>query len=403
MQILKFTILLFLFPCTAYSQWSVCYDGEKAITALYFIDTLTGFGVGPAIIVKTVDGGINWKETEFPSDWWLNSVSFPSADTGYVVGYNGGALILKTIDAGETWNVIETNIIYQLYDVVFFNGLNGMATAENNMIFKTSNGFATSQLSLLTSPFYRLTSIFFTSWDTGFVAGFDIPEAGGAIFRTYNHGLTWEPTGFCQTNRDLFFTESSIGISIAGSSISKTMNGGEEWNPLSTGSNFFDLRSVYLVNSDTGLIVGQNDDYHWLVLETNDGGNNWENIEVPDSSGYLMCITCINRKCFAGSNNGSIITNAKLSTPIDNPKQLNYSVSIFPNPSSDLVNIQWYGLLSQTTKILMYNALGEIVWESKAKQGSNSIQIDIGYLPSGIYLIAIVCKDLIMNTKIVKN
>jgi photosystem II stability/assembly factor-like uncharacterized protein len=73
--------------------------------SVYFTNDTTGYVIGgdvinasPDIILKTSDGGINWKPQTTPRSWFLNSVFFPLPDTGYAVGYSG--VILKTTNGG---------------------------------------------------------------------------------------------------------------------------------------------------------------------------------------------------------------------------------------------------------------------------------------------------------------
>lgn len=73
--------------------------------SVYFTNNTTGYVVGgdainasPDIILKSSDGGINWKPQTTPRSWFLNSVFFPVPDTGYAVGYSG--VILKTTNGG---------------------------------------------------------------------------------------------------------------------------------------------------------------------------------------------------------------------------------------------------------------------------------------------------------------
>ena len=55
----------------------------------------------------------------------LNSVFFTSADTGYVVGGNGG--IYKTTDGGKDWFLQIQVILVDLASVYFTNSLTGYA------------------------------------------------------------------------------------------------------------------------------------------------------------------------------------------------------------------------------------------------------------------------------------
>jgi photosystem II stability/assembly factor-like uncharacterized protein len=62
----------------------------------------------PALILKTTDGGVNWKVVFRNSDkaYFLDAMAFASRKHGYTMGdpIDGKFLLLETKDGGETWN-----------------------------------------------------------------------------------------------------------------------------------------------------------------------------------------------------------------------------------------------------------------------------------------------------------
>ena len=62
----------------------------------------------PALILKTIDGGVNWKAVFRNDDkaYFLDAMAFASPKHGYTMGdpIDGKFLLLETKDAGETWN-----------------------------------------------------------------------------------------------------------------------------------------------------------------------------------------------------------------------------------------------------------------------------------------------------------
>jgi photosystem II stability/assembly factor-like uncharacterized protein len=78
-----------------------------ALKSVYFTDACNGYAVGfnyfaingpTGLIIKTTNGGIEWEQMLSGTSNGLNSVYFPSKDTGYVVGNYG--TILKTTNGG---------------------------------------------------------------------------------------------------------------------------------------------------------------------------------------------------------------------------------------------------------------------------------------------------------------
>ena len=121
-----------------------------------------------------------------------------------------------------------------------------------------------------------LFSVFFTSPDTGYLAGMN-----GTILKTTNAGITWTPqnSGTGEFLHSVYFPKANTGY-VAGSNgtIIKTTNAGITWTPLNSGTSEF-LYSVYFPKTDTGYVAGSNG----TILKTIDGGINWTNLyNVPN-------------------------------------------------------------------------------------------------------------------------
>ena len=90
-------------------SWNILLNQIPELNSVFFTDINTGYVVGgyfsslrvsskEQIILKTTDGGNNWDELKRGTNDPLNSVFFPDANTGYVVGDYG--TILKTTNGG---------------------------------------------------------------------------------------------------------------------------------------------------------------------------------------------------------------------------------------------------------------------------------------------------------------
>lgn len=74
----------------------------------------------PAYILKTVDGGVTWKEVYKNADtaMFLDGMDFWDEKTGMIYGdpINGKMQLLKTIDGGESWQNVSENLKTPLTD-----------------------------------------------------------------------------------------------------------------------------------------------------------------------------------------------------------------------------------------------------------------------------------------------
>lgn len=83
-------------------------DSGGCICGVHFINRNTGWAVGSCgKIWKSTNGGVNWIIQDYQGcAGWYNSVHFFNEDTGIVIGFKsppGGAYVIKTTDGGYNW------------------------------------------------------------------------------------------------------------------------------------------------------------------------------------------------------------------------------------------------------------------------------------------------------------
>lgn len=175
--------------------WSTVFQDPAVgyLFAIHFTDVNTGYVVGNwGRILKTTDGGNNWKSTH-PASIHLWGLSFQDANTGIAVGGNENNtdnIILRTTDAGNNWDSISytdtTAILWSVKFLTPFSPSTGFITGFHQQVLKTTNSGLTwvkHNLPILANTFYNVRSCFFTSADTGYLAG-----GYGYIFKTTTCG-----------------------------------------------------------------------------------------------------------------------------------------------------------------------------------------------------------------------
>lgn len=120
----------------------------RAIVAFDENTALTVAVSSPAVILKTTDGGRNWKEVfrDDHSDVFLDDMSFNPENqmTGIVIGdaIDGEPYLLKTTDAGENWHRRNSEDFVELEDgEAFFAASNSnLKMIEDEVFFAVSGG-----------------------------------------------------------------------------------------------------------------------------------------------------------------------------------------------------------------------------------------------------------------------
>ena len=79
--------------------------------------------------------------------------------------------------------------------------------------------------------------------------------------------------------------------------------------------------------------------------------------------------------------------------------QIDNSYDIFPNPTSDIINITFFN--PSNTSIVLYNVLGEKIFSYLSNEvGDNFVSFDLSDYTEGIYLVQLRSEYGIINRKI---
>lgn len=123
------------------NSWSQ-QDYATAINAVCYADSNTALAVGFGVIYRSVDKGATFAPLDVRGDNFL-SCSFPTATTGYVIGYEG--LIYKTTDGGNSFSKIRKGnapFAHREYfrRIAFWDENTGYIIGDGGIMYRTTNG-----------------------------------------------------------------------------------------------------------------------------------------------------------------------------------------------------------------------------------------------------------------------
>ncbi len=151
---------------------------RQSLYSVCFSDDSTLHTVGYGIVVRSTDSGKKWVINDVKGDFF-QSICFPTAEIGFVVGLNG--TILKTIDAGKTWQKLRNGNAITVSDapfraVFFADILRGCIVGDEGLLWLTSDGGETweVQTGLPEADFYDV----FVDRTNGWIVG-----TGGTLIR----------------------------------------------------------------------------------------------------------------------------------------------------------------------------------------------------------------------------
>jgi len=240
--------------------------------------------------------------------------------------------------------------------------------------------------------------VHFPDRNTGYAVGMAWGSDGGTIFKTSDCGSSWNHLGW--TSHKLFsvyFINKDTGIIVGEhGTILRTIDGGTSWNIQPSNLSYpYLLLSVYFPTSTVGYAVGESG----TILKSIDGGSTWNSqVSGTNKDLYSVFFTDLNTG-YAVGDSGTILKTTNGGNYI-NEQNLTDHLKIFPNPVLDNLTIELAGT-EQTGNLTILTLDGK---EVIGKQISNSItQLDISNLANGIYFLRYMNDKNIEIKKLIKE
>ncbi|MBN8678543.1 MAG: T9SS type A sorting domain-containing protein [Chitinophagales bacterium] len=275
------TLLLLLCSLSnLHAQWlaSPAPAANKELFKASFVNAQVGYTMSSDHIYKTTNGGQTWTEKYYPGQisgsevYFFNEIHFVTEQIGFVVGWdflNADYLILRTDNGGNGWTpyTYEQGFsIGECNDLDFPNPLTGYVAGDQGLIFKTTNGGSSWQVSSTPGGSdNELVAIDFVNDQTGFV----LSLSNQKLFKTTNGAASWTSISLPTAFRNLQFFTTQTGIAEAPDGLFKTTDGGQNWvrvgEVFTSGLNF-----VQFTDPNTG--------FAWISngpVKTVDGGLTW--------------------------------------------------------------------------------------------------------------------------------
>jgi len=394
--------------------WAKAYDG---VTPTNYIREFT----------KTTNGGTTWTpgtitftgSTSYGcanicalSDQIAYACMFPISGTG--------GCIVKTTDGGTTWTKQTTATFTSSWAnfVHFFNSNEGVAMGDPTAtdgdfaIYTTTNGGSNwTQVPAANIPNA-------TGTEAGIVNFYDavgntiwFGTGVGNIYKSTDKGLNWTKTatGVGANQAYPVFKNASIGLMVLAAdpyTIRKTIDGGSTWTTLTPTGYFVKYPHLDFIpgTASTWVDVSSGPNLG-SSYSTNDCGN-FQNIDTGSVQYTTVKFYDINTGWAGGFNTSStsggiykwqntIVVGDK---EISEKKQL---INIYPNPSNDIINVEFSMFESEKAEVTVYNFVGEKVMSQVFDPTfDNVLQINLLGNAPGIYLVNVSTRNEFVTKRV---
>lgn len=383
-------ILLVIISSSSFGQ--VSYQTSGTTEDLNFIeiinDQLVYVSGENGVLIKTTNGGNQWNALNNFTSNSIYSMSFISADTGYVITWDPtqtGAFesqLWKTVDGGNSF--LELTTPQEPLSVNFISNSIGFYTASDGLYKTIDGGLSWYQVH------QEIGLIKFATEFVGYGVNND-----RQLLKSVDAGETWAilfdmPNGefyvdITCPSADVAFTTSYYYGSYSG-----TVDGGQ-----TAVGGLLTAKSMDFPSNTIGYHLS----YHGLtdstlIGYTFDQGMNWDELHIE--KGELNLIRFFdNTTGWAIGNNGKIIKfyHALASTlNVENLEQ----VHVFPNPTSSFIQINTHKE-ENVEKIRLFNLKGTLLLETEEKT------MNLEHVSNGLYMLEVVTSTGVYRSEVLKK
>ncbi|MBK9109457.1 MAG: T9SS type A sorting domain-containing protein [Saprospiraceae bacterium] len=390
-RILFFIFLFCFLVCPVFSQeWSVLHQFNPAQTLqkIEFHNKDFGITVGSLYngstknIHITRDGGKTWMDVSsgYTSMRFMD-IAILNDSVMYMSGNNG--IIIRSTDGGLNWKTLTTNVTEQIWGIYFIDAKIGYAVGSNGLIMRTNNAGNDWEIrpSGTNHLFYKVTV---TSSGVCFASGSNI------LLRSEDGGDSWQAVDFFPFEppadwiRSIQFVNDQTGYACADiGRIYKTNDGGKTWYrlPSITQEPLFEL---HFLDENFGMVCG----FNGTILKTENGGMSWTPMTSPLGNEHLYSIDLIDKdNGYICSHFGNVLQ-LKNASDIDDESNDNSALMLYPNPANDWIHIHAKNEISDKQKhqATLIDGHGHVLLNFEIQEFS---RLDISNYPVGIYTILV--------------
>lgn len=380
-------LTVFTFNSLEAQTWNEIELGtNEELNKVYFVNDSIGFIIGNnGLLLKTLNGGESWETIVINVQHDLNAISFANEEFGFING-------LKTADGGTTWIPQVSSEMYGfMYAYDENRVMGGHGAAFDGQVYESIDGGSSWVSTFTFGQLAMFNDCDFVSQDIGYLSSW----YGGHLFKTIDAGSNWNEIVIDEVDgnswisddyRSVAFPSQNIGLVTHESGILKTLDTGNTWSeikPVGLNVGFYS-QSILALSTDNYILVGSGNSFEFHKLyETFDGGNTW--VASANTVENIFDVACSSIYCFAVGSNGTVYRRENITNSLsENPDE--EVISIFPNPSKDVLSIVYE---KEIAEVRIYDASSKLLHSLTHSSGI----IEVSHLNSGLYIIELISEN----------
>jgi photosystem II stability/assembly factor-like uncharacterized protein len=351
-------------------SWTSLTSGNNiwGLYSLYFVDSLTGYAGGSlGLFMKTSNGGKHWENASILEGPDMYSMYFTSKTDGVVVGDYGS--IAKTINAGRTWTKITSGTTLPLNSVIFTDSVTGYIAGGDDYLAGHGIILKTTDAGLTWSPTFfncKLSSIHFPSAMVGYAVGMDSAGYYGIVIKTIDGGLTWKKVNIGGSEyKSVFFTSNDTGFVAGEYYVRKTRDGGVHWSG-ATPPVYNTFTSIFFSSPRKGYVV----DERGNIFKTTDAGESWVNDSTITGNDLLSVFCPDTNTAFAVGGRATILRSGHPIGPL---------ITLDVSPSNRNVGPDAGNTYFMVSSYLDWSVTNEFAWCNVTPSGTGNDTIFVAY------------------------
>lgn len=238
-------------------------------------------------ILYSDDCGGSWYQTKVPTRSTLTAVFFIDDQNGWAVGHD--SIVLKTSDGGINWRITFQDAAAQqpLFDIWFRNPRQGIAIGAYGAYMQTNDGGESWQSSPISDEDFHLYSITPYAEDNLLIAG----EAG-SLYRSTDAGRSWQK--LTKPYVGSFFGVLSLSdtrLLVYGmrGHVFRSDDAGDSWIQVDVGIKS-SLEGSYAQSGGNIYLAG----HDGVILKSTDLGSSFSPMQISNRHNYAALSQCSN-------------------------------------------------------------------------------------------------------------